>query len=139
MYTFTRRALVFSEKAPAPDDLGLNTFGAFDSSNGMFTTIEGGIKLRGYKRSRTAASRRENDLFEHPIPGKITTKTTVEISTRPINHDEHSDQDQEPIAGDGYANSRFETGNSSEISRHPSLAGSWQDHNGDSASQKRMY
>jgi hypothetical protein len=140
LYTLTRRTLVFSSAAPAPEDLGLATFGIFDSSTGMFTTIEGGIKLRGYHR-KTAASRRQEDLFVRPMPGVITTKTTIEISSRPIR------QDEEEIVGegDGYANSRFETGNtSSEISRsrHASLSGSWQEGEGDkgeTASQKRMY
>jgi hypothetical protein len=139
MYAFTRRALVFSNKAPAPEDLGVSTFGGFHSSTGMFTTIEGGIKLRGYTRGRIpATSPPRDDLFVTPIAGVITTKTTIEITSRPVRQDGHQDQDQEPITGGSSANSRFDTGNSSEQSRHPSLAGSWQD-NRDSASQKRMY
>ena len=141
MYAFTRRALIFSNKAPAPEDLGVSTFGVFDSSTGMFTTIEGGIKLRGYTRSGIpATSPPQDDLFVTPIAGVITKKTTIEITSRPVRQDDHQDQDQdqEPITGGSSANSRFDTGNSSELSRLPSLAGSWQD-NGDSASQKRMY
>lgn len=144
---------MFSDKPPAPEDMGIDTFAVFNLSNhsiGMLTTIEGGlgIPVRGHKRhggilSTLHASRRtptasppRDDLFATPIAGVITTKTTIEITSRPVTQDGHNDQG--PRAGGSSATSCFDTSKSFEPNRNPSWAGSW--HNdADMTSQKPMY
>lgn len=149
LYACTRRVLIFSDKPPAPEDLGANTFGVFNwSSNsiGMLTTIEGGLgtPVRGHKRhgimSTLHSSRRtptasppRDEMFATPIAGVITTKTTIEITSRPVTQDGHTDQG--PVTGGSSVNSRFDFGKGSQPSRHPSWAGSWR-HDVDTSSQR---
>jgi hypothetical protein len=149
LYACTRRVLVFSDKPPAPEDMGVDTFGVFNwSSNSisMLTTIEGGLgtPVRGHKRqgilSTLHANRRtptasppRDEMFATPIAGVITTKTTIEITSRPITQDGHVDH--APMAGGSSATSQFDFGKRSEPSRHTSWASSW--HNdADTTSQR---
>ena len=119
--------------------MGADTFGVFNwSSNSisMLTTIEGGLgtPVRGHKRhgilSSLHASRRtptasppRDEMFATPIAGVITTKTTIEITTRPVTQDGHPDHG--PMTGVSSATSRFDFGEGSEPSRHTSWAASW--------------
>ena len=154
LYACTRRVLVFSDKPPAPEDVGVDTFGVLNLSStsfGMTTTIEGGLgtpPIRGHKRhgailSTLHSSRRtptasppRDDLFATPIAGVITTKTTIEITSRPVTQDGNTEQG--PLTGGSSATSRFDTSKGSEPSRHPSWAGSW--HNdSDSAQQRKIF
>jgi hypothetical protein len=128
LYACTRRVLVFSDNPPAPEDMGAESFGVFNWSStcsGMLTTIEGGlgIPVRGHKRngmlstlhtSRMAtipSSPPQDERSATPIAGVIMTKTTIEITSRPVTQD--GDPDQGPL-----------TGGSSEPGRYPSWAGS---------------
>jgi len=119
---------VFSDKPPALEDMGADTFGLYNWSNacsGMLTTIEGGhgMPVRGHKRNGmlstlhtarmtpTSSSLPRDERFATPIAGVITTKTTIEITSRPVTQE--GDSDQGPLTG------------GSEPSRHHSWAGSW--------------
>ena len=140
LYACTRRVLVFSDTPPAPEHVGVDTFGILNVSTqsfGMTTTIEAGVgtpPVRGHRRyggilstlhssRRTpTASPRRDDLFATPIAGVITTKTTIEITSRPVTRDGNIEQG--PLTGESSATSQFDTSKGSELSRHPSWAGS---------------
>lgn len=105
LYAFTRRALVFSDIPPAIHECGLETFGIFRTSEGLWsirTTVEGGVlvdptvstrRRDHYKKSLTNDERswyvptsRDgvlDDTFELAQPGAISTKTTFTITTKP--------------------------------------------------------
>jgi hypothetical protein len=105
LYAFTRRALVFSDIPPAIHECGLETFGIFRTSEGLWsirTTVEGGVlvdptvstrRRDHYKKDLTNDERswyvptsRDgvlDDTFELAQPGVINTKTTFTITTKP--------------------------------------------------------
>lgn len=139
LYACTRRVLVFSDKPPAPEAIGPDTFGVFNFSNhsfGMTTTIEGGLgvpPVQGHKRhggimSTLHSSRRTpttslpgDNLFAAPIAGVITTKTTIEITSRPVTRDGSAEHG---LSSGSSTLSRFENGKSADPGRHPSWAAS---------------
>ena len=114
LYACTRRVLVFSDKPPDVDSLGFDTFGILNSSGhnlyGMTTSIEGGLMacpVRGHRshggmlsaihsgrRTSTVADASQGrntdtpELFNAPVMGVITTKTTIEISSRSMTDNE---------------------------------------------------
>ena len=93
LYACTRRILIFRADPPSIDDMGLDTFGLWDSSNKYFgttTLIEGGILGDRKKASRgrstpphgrnvSSRSGSMDDLFGVPVPGHVHTKTTVQV------------------------------------------------------------
>lgn len=105
LYAFTRRAIVFSDAPPAIDECGLETFGIFRTSDGLWsirTTVEGGVlvdptvstrrrehykkNLNSDERSWYVPSSRDgvlDDTFELARPGTITTKTTFTVTSKP--------------------------------------------------------
>lgn len=97
LYACTRRVLVFSAEAPAPDDVGLDTFGWKYSREGYWgttTTISGGdgqsqkhdqrdFFSRATTRSVRGRDSEERHLADQP-EGVITTKTEFEIRSGSI-------------------------------------------------------
>lgn len=115
LYAFTRRALVFSDTSPAIDECGLETFGIFRTSEGLWsvrTTVEGGVlvdpsistrRREHYKKNLTkdesswydprSRDGLLDDTFELARPGTITTKTTITITTKPRSSSLHQSAD----------------------------------------------
>jgi hypothetical protein len=105
LYAFTRRVLVFSDAAPPIDECGLETFGIFYSPEEFWsvrTVVEGGVlvdptvstrrrKQHTRNVSRDGSSRYGiqgqdgimDDTFDIAMPGSITTKTTITVTTEP--------------------------------------------------------
>lgn len=100
-YAFTRRVLVFSDAPPPIDECGIETFGFFHSPGEFWsvrTVVEGGVlvdpttstrrrKLATNHLSRDGCAQSQDgvvdDAFDIAIPGSITTKTTITITTEP--------------------------------------------------------
>ncbi|KIW13223.1 hypothetical protein PV08_08410 [Exophiala spinifera] len=95
LYAVTRRVLVFGDRPPPVDDLGLDTIGWKHSGDGFWgttTTVTGPLGPHNVRRrGKTAGLGRltprlrhrhsdEDHLANHP-EGVITTKTTVEVHT----------------------------------------------------------
>ncbi|KAL9114909.1 MAG: hypothetical protein Q9227_001152 [Pyrenula ochraceoflavens] len=94
LYACTRRILIFRADPPSMNDMGLDTFGLWDSSNKYFgttTLIEGGMlndrkkKPLGHStpdgpRRVSSRSGSMDDLFGVQVPGYVHTKTTVQVS-----------------------------------------------------------
>ena len=103
LYAFTRCVLVFSDAPPPIDECGLETFGIFHSPEKFWsvrTTVEGGVlvdstvstrRRKQYKENASFGSRPDlrsqdgvlDDTFDLAMPGTITTKTTITITTEP--------------------------------------------------------
>lgn len=109
LYTFTRRAFIFSKEPPSKECLGLHTFGWYDGSNfyGTTTTIEGPLtRANDYSCCYAAQNHRsiwllmkktkrcsDEQYFASPAAGVITTKTTVEVASGPLNDCSRIDYD----------------------------------------------
>ena len=139
LYACTRRALVFSDKPPSLDDMGLDTFGVLTSSDswyGMTTTIEGGAAprpVRGHRpdgtlstlhtgRRTPCTSPTQDSLFASPVMGMITTKTTIEISSRSITENEASMMQAREIGSPGFPGSRSTRMNSTPYLSTPNTS-----------------
>ena len=99
LYAFTRRVLIFSDKPPPVDELGLDTFGVYRSPQEFYmrTVIEGGVLVDPTISTRRRHSREEqllgdncsgsgagmDDTFELAVPDAITTKRTVRVTSEP--------------------------------------------------------
>jgi hypothetical protein len=105
LYAFTRRALIFSDTPATIDECGLETFGIFRTSEGLWsvrTTVEGGVLVDSSVSTRRREHYKKNltnnesnwydhrsrdglldDTFELARPGIITTKTTITVTTKP--------------------------------------------------------
>ncbi|EHY56000.1 hypothetical protein HRR83_006620 [Exophiala dermatitidis] len=99
LYACTRRVLIFSPHAPAPHDMGLDTFGWNYSREGFWgttTTISGPISdgqsakhdRRDFFSRTTTRSLRGRDSEEHHLAdqpqGVITAKTEIEVHSGDI-------------------------------------------------------
>ena len=99
LYAFTRRVLIFSDKAPPVDELGLDTFGLFRSPAEFYmrTVIEGGVLVDPTISTRRRHSREEqllgdnrsgsgagmDDTFDLAVQDTITTKKTIRVTSEP--------------------------------------------------------
>jgi hypothetical protein len=104
LYAFTRRVLIFSDAPPPIDECGIETFGIFHSPEEFWsvrTVVEGGVlvdptvstrRRKQHKKnlskdgSRCGVQRQEgvmDDTFDIAMPGSITTKTTITVTTEP--------------------------------------------------------
>ena len=106
LYACTRRVLVFSDAPPPADELGVETFGLFNSSRESWrvrTIVEGGVLVDPTVSTRRRALEHKKDIskdssglwdlqsqaadmddtFGIAMPNTITTKTTIQVATEP--------------------------------------------------------
>ena len=106
LYACTRRVLVFSDAPPPPSELGVETFGLFNSSRESWsvrTIVEGGVLEDPTISTRRRAPQCRKDIskdssglwdigsqaadmddtFGIAMPNTITTKTTIQMTTEP--------------------------------------------------------
>jgi hypothetical protein len=101
LYALTRRVLVFSDAPPPIDEYGLETFGVFHSPEEFWsvrTVVEGGVLVDPTVSTRRRERHKEplskdgciqsprgvmDDTFDIAMPGSISTKTTITVTTEP--------------------------------------------------------
>jgi hypothetical protein len=90
LYAFTRRVIIFSDAPPPIDECGLETFGIFHSPEEFWsvrTIVEGGVLVDPTVSTRRRKQHKRDgvmdDTFDIAIPGSITTKTTITVTTEP--------------------------------------------------------
>jgi hypothetical protein len=101
LYALTRRVLVFSDAPPPIDEYGLETFGIFHSPEEFWSVrivVEGGVLVDPTVSTRRRERHKEplfkdgciqsprgamDDTFDIAMPGSISTKTTLTVTTEP--------------------------------------------------------